>query len=73
MPVDGEGEGEEELGIAAAPAIAAQGHGGLAAREQERRAGEGPVAGADFAGERGVDLGHVARLALDGIGEDVRR
>src|SRR5690606_10133603 len=74
-PVDGEGEGEQEFAVAAAAPPAAvgaraDGDGGLAARKQDGGTGEGAVAGGDLAGEGGMDAPDLARLALDGVGQD---
>ena len=65
-------EGQQELAVAPALALRPQRHGGLAARQDQHRLPERPVAQRDLAGDRGMDAADLARLALDGIGQDDR-
>ena len=76
--VERHGERQQELDVAPAAALALDGDGGLAARQQHRRRRHRPVAdaelaGAQLAGDRGMDQGHIARLALDPVAQHDRR
>ena len=52
--------------------LAAQGHGGFPARQQHDGLGKGRLRSGNFARHGGMHLRHVARFALDGVGEDRR-
>ncbi len=52
---------------------AAHGHGGLPARDQAGGRRHGPPAGLDLAGQADERARHVARLALERAGQNVRR
>ena len=70
--VDADREGQQELAVAAALALGAQRHRGLAARQDQHRLPERPVAAGHLAGDRGMHRADVARLALDRIRQDHR-
>ena len=70
--VDADREGEQEFAVAAALAFRAQGDRGLAAGQDQHRLLERAVAGGDLAGKRGMHAADLARLALDGVGQDDR-
>ncbi len=68
--VDADGEGKQEFRIAAALAFCLERHRRLAAGKDQHRLAERPVPRRHLAGDRRMHEAHLARLALDGIGQD---
>ena len=64
-----DGQRQQELHVPPAPALAPDGDACFAARQQQAGLLHRCVAIGDFERDRGVDLRHLARLALDAVAQ----
>src|SRR5580704_3190553 len=72
MAIQGDAKRQQELCVAAAPPGPADGDRGLAPRDEDAGRRRGLAEAVDLPRDRRVHQSHVARLALDGVGQNKR-